>query len=170
MAPALGADHSITPESAGAGGLALYEAYGPLFAALAGACWHLAARPVVVEAGPPAAVANAFTRGGGCTAPGGVGGGAGPVAELLLYAWAGPGAGAAANSSVLLSFVLPPGLGRGADASASGLGCEAVRPDGAGWAALQPPPVFDPVAQRWRFAAPVALGRGSVLVRCSSTS
>ena len=31
MAPVFGADHSITPESAGPAGLALYAAYGPLF-------------------------------------------------------------------------------------------------------------------------------------------
>jgi hypothetical protein len=153
MAPAFGADHSITPESAGPDGQALYEDFGPLFSALRGACWFLVSRPVVLDSGPPGAVANAFTRGGGCTASGGTG----PVAELLLYAWAGPSA-TDPTANVSLAFLLPRGL-------ASPLTCESVSPNGKGWIALPSPSLS---AGRWRFGAPLILSRGSLMVRCSN--
>jgi hypothetical protein len=180
MAPVFGADHSIDNVTAGGAGRAAYLDYAHLFDAVRGGCWHLAADPVRVEAtapaptGPPpspaapAALAAAFTVGGGCTDPA-TAGGNGPVAALVLFVWLpGPIVGAPVlpgNATVAVSFVAPPGL----PGTAGALACEATAPGRGGWAALPPPTSGGD--GRWRFpggAGSVALDRGCAMVRCTA--
>jgi hypothetical protein len=152
MAPALGSDHAIDP-SAGMAVMAAYEDWGPIFRELRGACWHLAPRPVAVVGGGPAALANAFTVGGGCTAPGSWGGN-GPVGALLLLLWERGGGGGGALGA---DFVAPPFLGKG------GLACSAASPGGA-WEALDA--AFNSTTGRWAVGG-LRLPRGAALVKCA---
>jgi hypothetical protein len=173
--PVLGADHTISAEDAGSVGQQYYLDYGMLFTALQGGCWHLAARPVAVEAGPApgpngtaAVAANAFTVGGGCTDPF-TQNGNGPVSALYLFAFLPQGASsAAAEAAIRLSFVAPPGIP--AAASPAPVCASLVPGTGAGgWTPL-PAPVLDPSGSGrwgwWEAGQEIALGRGCVLVRC----
>ena len=153
MAPSLGADHAIS-DGAPQAVLRAYADWGPIFLALTGACWHLAATPVAVS--PPPAIANAFTLGGGCTSPD-VESGNGPVAALLLFACLPPQAAPAPVASVVnMSFVAPAGI-------SPTPACEAISPGGA-WATL-PAPSRGGGDGRWQLQA-LGLSRGAVLVRC----
>jgi hypothetical protein len=160
MAPTFGADHSISnsTDDAGAAGRQLYLDYGPLFSALLGGCWHLAAD--AISAAELGVAANAFTVGGGCTAAG-VDGGNGPVGALVLFAWAPPpAAGQTVQlASTNLAFAMPDFTGSGA------LACETTAPGAAGWLPLAPP--AQGADGLWRFAGALALVRGCVMARCS---
>ena len=156
MAPAFGADHSIGngTDDAGAAGRQLFLDYGALNSALVGGCWHLAADAIsVAEQG---VAANAFTIGGGCTAPE-VDGGNGPVSFLILFAWAPP-AESAAPATADLAFAMPAFLGSGEVA------CETTVPGAGGWSPVAPP--SQGADGRWRFASALALVRGCVMARC----
>jgi hypothetical protein len=157
MAPAFGADHSISngTDDAGAAGRQLFLDYGALTSALVGGCWHLAVDAISVA--EQALVANAFTVGGGCTAPE-IDNGNGPVDSLVLFAWAPP-AESAAPASATLAFAMPAFLGSGE------LACETIVPGAGAWSPTAPP--AQGADGRWRFASALALGRGCIMTRCS---
>jgi hypothetical protein len=161
FAPVLGNDHAIQPSMDPTGAVqALYAAWAPLFAAVSGGCWWLAAAPVRAEAGGVAAAdmqLNAFTVGGGCTDVA-TASGAGPVAQVVLVAVTASFA-SAPGDAVMLSM---------ADAfeGAAPAACESAAPGAAAWAPLAPP-TRDAGGGRWRFASAVALARGAAVVRCS---
>ena len=167
FAPALGNDHSILP-NASTPIQELYSSWGPLFTALRGGCWWLADRPVAVAwggggagsaRGARALQANAFTVGGGCTAPG-VDGGNGPVGALLAFAFADDFETREGDAAVLsLAQPLPF-----ADPSRGPSACEARTPGagGAGWVSV---PLPTSSGGRWEFGA-LGMSRGAVLLRC----
>ena len=159
FAPVLGNDHSVTPAMDATGALQrLYEDWAPLLTAAAGGCWWLAAEPLRAEAAAggldaAATLLNAFTRGGGCTAPAAAAGN-GPVASVILAAVA-PGFASAPGDAITLSMADPF---EGAPPA-----CESATP-GAPWAAVAAP--VRRADGRWLFGS-LALGRGAVVVHCS---
>lgn len=156
MAPVLGADHTIGPPSDLA--QSYYSAWAPLFAALRGGCWWLADTPVLARSAgnsSRALLANAFTTGGGCTAPA-VAGGNGPVGAVLAFAYA-PDFGARSGEAALLTLAAPLPFAGALPPSR----CQAVAPGGQ-W---QDTPLPASAGGRWAFEA-LPMARGAVLLRC----
>ena len=166
FAPVLGNDHSILPGDAALQGL--YHAWEPLFTALRGGCWWLADRPVVAAwanassaRGGRALQANAFTVGGGCTAPD-VDGGNGPVGSLLAFAFADDFVSLPGDAAVLsLAQPLPF-----ADPARGPTACEQFTPgrgQGAAWLSV---PLPTSSGGRWVFDWALETARGAVMLRC----
>ena len=157
MAPVLGADHTIGPPSDLA--QSYYSAWAPLFTALRGGCWWLADTPVLARSSAGnssrALLANAFTTGGGCTAPA-VAGGNGPVGAVLAFAYA-PDFSTRDGEAALLSLAAPLPFASAQPPSR----CQAVAPGGQ-W---QDPPLPTRASGRWAFEA-LPMARGAVLLRC----
>ena len=98
---------------------------------------------------------NAFTRGGGCTAPG-VNGGNGPVQEVLVFLAAPEGQG---TSNVMVTLADP------FEGTAPSR-CESTVPGvGVPWSKALVP-VRDAVSGRWAFAEAFTMSRGALLIRC----
>ena len=153
FAPALGNDHSIQPVADQACHW-LYASCASIFRAVRGGCWWLAPEPVVTT---PVLryYSNAFTRGGGCTAPG-VNGGNGPVQEVLVFLAAPEGQG---TSNVMVTLADP------FEGTAPSR-CESTVPGvGVPWSKALVP-VRDAVSGRWAFAEAFTMSRGALLIRC----
>ena len=153
FAPVIGNDHAIQPVADRQCHL-MYVSWASIFRAVRGGCWWLAPDPVVVS--PMGSYySNAFTRGGGCTAPG-VDGGNGPVQEVIVFVTAPEGQG---TSNVTITLADPF---EGAVPSR----CESTVPGvGVPWLSAAVP-VRDIVSGRWVFAESFTMSRGAILIRC----
>ena len=160
FAPVLGNDHSIQPAMDSTGAIhSLYASWAPIFKALRGACWWLAAEPVRVEATSSggSASANGFTVGGGCTDPSDSGTGA--VSSIVVFVSLNSFDSAAGDT---VTITLANDFGGPSGSSRALTTCSTVTPGGT-WQSV-PSPLLS--SGRW-LVQPLALVRGAVLLRCA---